>query len=389
MIIGDVLLKEGDECRKGFACCFVFVCGVCSAEFTWYSSPRSGGSKTAFDANEISTLAFRFDGNGHSSQAKWAEVLNTPPPADRKCIKTHTERFREAAEEEMRASIARAAAEVRGSAEVADIAVSFDGSWSQRGYTVTFGFGSVIANDTGTVVDCYVASKACQESWDRKDPEHESAEWQAWKAKHDEHCTLNHVGPSKAMEAEIAKVLWTRSQDEHSVRYTTFVGDGDGSASGRVRAAKPYGESTVIEKEDCIGHVQKRMGSKLREVKRSYQRRKLSDGHGIGGRGRLTTAKINSFQVFYGRALRSNVGSVKAASDAVMAIFLHSISTDDAPNFTCALTMQTHGVAFTKQRGTTPSFTTSHPCRQLSQRLLNLFLRNCCPSLSSSAGQEG
>ena len=135
------------------------------------------------------------------------------------------------------------------------------------------------------------------------------------------------------MEADIAEVLWMRSQEKNNLRYTTFVGDGDGASFGRVASLKPYGSApeAQVVKEDCIGHIQKRIGTKLREVKRTWKGRKLSDQKGIGGKQRLTNNRINSYQVYYGKAMRNNLGNIDAASDAVMAIFYHSISTDSKP----------------------------------------------------------
>ena len=135
------------------------------------------------------------------------------------------------------------------------------------------------------------------------------------------------------MEADIAEVLWCWSEEENKLRYMVFVGDGDGSSFGRIAKLKPYGDGpeAAVVKEDCLGHIQKRMGTKLREVKRTYKGRKLADGKGIGGKQRMTNKKINDFQVYYGKAIRSNLGNVEAASNAVMAIFMHSISTDKDP----------------------------------------------------------
>ena len=50
---------------------------------------------------------------------------------------------------------------------------------------------------------------------------------------------------------------------------------------------------------------------------------KLSDGKGVQGVGRLTQARIDSFQVFYGRAIRSNKGNPIAMSGATKAILNH------------------------------------------------------------------
>lgn len=50
---------------------------------------------------------------------------------------------------------------------------------------------------------------------------------------------------------------------------------------------------------------------------------KLSDGKGVQGKGRLTQERIDSFQVFYGKALRNNKGDSAAMGRATMAILKH------------------------------------------------------------------
>ena len=51
--------------------------------------------------------------------------------------------------------------------------------------------------------------------------------------------------------------------------------------------SKPYGEDTIIEKRECIGHVQKRVGGRLRKLKEKYHGVKPSDGKTIEGRGSM------------------------------------------------------------------------------------------------------
>ena len=51
--------------------------------------------------------------------------------------------------------------------------------------------------------------------------------------------------------------------------------------------------------------------------------KKLSDGKGLGGKGRLTTARIDTLQNFYGLAIRNNKGNIEAMSKATMAILDH------------------------------------------------------------------
>ena len=84
-------------------------------------------------------------------------------------------------------------------------------------------------------------------------------------------------------------------------------------------------------KEECVGHIQKRMGNGLREYKRKKKGMKLSDGKGIGGSGRLTDLLIDKIQNNYGEAIRNNNSDKVAMYNAIWAIFKHRIRNDDEP----------------------------------------------------------
>ena len=129
------------------------------------------------------------------------------------------------------------------------------------------------------------------------------------------------------MEKDAAVAMFSRSIDYRALKYTTYVGDGDSSSFGMVTKSmrETFGDDYVVIKEDCVGHIQKRMGTNLRNYKRSYQRQKLPDGNAVGGRGRLTDAVIDNFQNYYGAAIRSNCGNVKSMQNAIWAILYHSI----------------------------------------------------------------
>lgn len=49
----------------------------------------------------------------------------------------------------------------------------------------------------------------------------------------------------------------------------------------------------------------------------------MKDGKGVQGKGRLTDARINSFQTFYGKTIRTCKGNVDAMSQHTMAILKH------------------------------------------------------------------
>ena len=65
-------------------------------------------------------------------------------------------------------------------------------------------------------------------------------------------------------------------------------------------------DGVKVEKIDCVGHIQKIMGKHLLKSK-SSTKGKLKDGKTIGGRGRLTEAKIKQLQRYYDLAIWRNV----------------------------------------------------------------------------------
>ncbi|GFT19867.1 uncharacterized protein TNCV_4993071 [Trichonephila clavipes] len=73
----------------------------------------------------------------------------------------------------------------------------------------------------------------------------------------------------------------------------------------------PYGDDHLIQKIECVGYVQKRMGSRLRKLKLVYGKKKLSDGRTIGAKSRLTDSLIAKLAHYYGNAIRCNSTSVK------------------------------------------------------------------------------
>ncbi|GFT10541.1 uncharacterized protein TNCV_1942991 [Trichonephila clavipes] len=64
-----------------------------------------------------------------------------------------------------------------------------------------------------------------------------------------------------------------------------------------VLESKPY-KDVNIEKLECVGHVEKRMGTRLRALKIKIKRQKLEDKKSLGGRNRLTE-EIDKLQRYY------------------------------------------------------------------------------------------
>ena len=129
------------------------------------------------------------------------------------------------------------------------------------------------------------------------------------------------------MEKYLAVEMFCRSVEKHNLRYTVYTGDGNTSSFGQVKDAlyNKFQHDYPVKKKDCIGHVQKRMGSASSIYKSKCRGGKLPDGKTAGGRGRLTDAVVNKIQNYYGVAIRSNIGKLKGTQNAIWAIYFHMI----------------------------------------------------------------
>lgn len=199
-----------------------------------------------------------------------------------------------------------------------DITVALDGSWQKRGHTSQNGVVTAISVSTGKVIDVQILSKHCR-CPKRFEKEHKA------------NCAANYMGSSGGMEVSGVVDIFTRSEMLYNVRYIKYLGDGDTASFSTVSQLKPYGPECVIEKLECVGHVQKRMSTRLLKLKSKKGRQELSDGKTIGGRGRLTGAAIKQISIYYGLAIRRNTGSLQKMKEAVWAVYFHLCSSNQEP----------------------------------------------------------
>ena len=212
----------------------------------------------------------------------------------------------------------------------AKVSVTVDGTWQRRGHSSKNGVVFVMSTRTGEALDYVVKTLHCQRCVYFKNKFIDDSEaFQTWYNEHKESCYINHQGSSDSMETQGTKEMFLRSM-EHKLKYTTFVGDGDRSSYGVTAEAcfEVYGEAYEVVKEECVGHIQKRMGSRLRELKRKKQGLKLSDGKSVGGKGRLTDKVVDKIQNFFGQAIRRNTGDQAGMKKNIWAIFHHMIIND-------------------------------------------------------------
>lgn len=216
-----------------------------------------------------------------------------------------------------------------------DLPVAIDGAWQKRGHTslngvitatsfdtgkvinmVFGGYGGGLAMVFGMVIDLSILSKYC------KCPDKEN---------HTPSCTANYRGCSGGMEIQGAFEIFQRSLPSYNVRYTQYLGDGDSKGFMAVRDLKPNGPECKITKLECLGHIQKRMDTRLRNIKKENKHVKFADVKGLGGRNRLSKANIDNLQNYYGSAIRRNAHSVESMVD-IWTLYFLKLSTDEDPH---------------------------------------------------------
>lgn len=317
-------LKLCTKNRVGLSCSIVLKCmnPVCEKEVVEKNSALSkitieGKKYSVRDVNARFVYAMRSIGVGQQTAQIFAGVMNFPQPSKfakyNNLLQLVTKMV---CTESMKDAVEIAVRENDGSR---DIACAFDGTWQRRGFSSLNGVLTATSITTGLVIDVEIMSKYCT-CKDRFQNEHSG------------NCISNYTGTSGGMEVEGVRKLFARSQEMHGIRYKHYLGDGDCKGFDTVCEDKPYGPEFKVEKLECVGHVQKRMGKRLRTYKLQHSKKLLKDKKTLGGRGRLTGAAIDAVQLYYGLAIRRNASEgVEAMKRAIWAEYFHLGSTDERP----------------------------------------------------------
>ncbi|KYQ47031.1 hypothetical protein ALC60_13943 [Trachymyrmex zeteki] len=179
--------------------------------------------------------------------------------------------------------------------------VSGDGSWKKRGFTSLYGVTTLIGYYCGKVVDLLVKSAYCH-ACSMKKKELDDDEFDEWYDTHKDSCSSNH-------------------DETFGVKYSNYIGDGDSKTFLGILKVNPYGDECPVIKNECVEHVQKRMGIRLWNIKKKN----------LGGKNRLTEAVIKKLTIFYGLAIRRHQDSVEDMKNAIFATLNHYCSTDVKP----------------------------------------------------------
>ena len=320
--------------KKGLCHTIILNCKKCNFSSSFNTSKPQNSytrqrARPFYDLNLRTVLAFREIGNGYEAMCNFCTIMNMPKPMTASSYENCLDEIHWAFQEECNLSQKKVALDVRREAEIEeadlfDCTVSIDGSWQTRGYSSINGVVTCMA--ASKCIDHAVLSKHCKGCAYWKDKDVSTAEYADWKESHI--CPANHFGTSSSMESAGAVQIFRRSVERFNLRYTKYLGDGDSSSFSKVQEAKPYGDQVIITKLECIGHIQKRIGSRLRQLKIDWRGKKLVDGKGIGGKGRLTDAAVNKLQNYFGIAIRTNTDSIYAMKKSIYASLFHNSDLD-------------------------------------------------------------
>lgn len=304
-------------------------CDTCQSKHLLKNSRLIGKKKNVPELNRRIVYAMRCIGKGLEPLKTFCGIMDMDTPVYQSAYDKICKHINRASRDAAVESMKRGASEEAIKSNSCDITVSGDGTWKTRGYTSQIGVCTVIGAETGKVIDVEVLSSSCKtcDLWKDK---HSGNALEEWKAKHSPNCLKNHAGSSCKMEVDGMIKIFHRSQTERGVKYINYIGDGDTKTFSSVVDSKPYGDMP-IHKLECVGHVQKRMGARLRKLKLEYKSKKLEDGRSLSGKGRLTDAIINKLTVYYGNAIRQNADSLENMRKAVWAVYFHTRSTDLEP----------------------------------------------------------
>jgi len=294
----NITLQETESGRAGLKSDLSLMCSACDESTSLQTSANITKRGKSFDVNKRAVFHSLELGTGYEGLASFCGIMNKP------CMSTsayykQVDSILGIAEDYTMEELKSAGFILDENPELdinetLDAAVSFAGTWVKRGFTSLTGVVSAISVDSGEVLDYAVLSKACGRCARKESRcEGDDESFQEWGREHvaSGECDINFNGSSPAMEAKGASILWRRSIEMHNMRYRWMVSDGDCKAFNTV--------------ENCVGHVRKRMGKHLLNL-RARSKGKLEDDKPIGGHGRLTETKIKKLQKYHDLKIRQN-----------------------------------------------------------------------------------
>ena len=79
---------------------------------------------------------------------------------------------------------------------------------------------------------------------------------------------MHYSGSALSIEPEGAKRIFKCSVTSHKLQYDTLFGAGDSKSFSAVEKVYKEEYDVVVKKKECVRHVQKRLGTAFRKLKK-------------------------------------------------------------------------------------------------------------------------
>ena len=211
---------------------------------------------------------------GHTPLTKLCGFLNMPPPMTKNAYDDLSYSIKVGSKQMAGKIMSDAVARLLGTEQTADVGVSIDGTWQTKNFSSTPGIVTAISIDNGKDLDVAILSKSCKGCTSMKrTASSDTARYETCKLSHN--YNLNYTGSSHGMETAGATKIFSSSKEKYGLYYTSFYGDGDSKAYPAVKDI--YGPSKPGKTFECHGHYQKRVDSRLRNLKKKTKTQKDCD----------------------------------------------------------------------------------------------------------------
>ena len=161
------LIDVADKKKKLYSYLKVY-CDDCAFVHKFCTSPvvtRNNyicrGKNTMLEINARAVYGIRSIGIGFSLLSKLCGFPNMPPPMTQTSCNNMSNIIKAASKSVAEKSISDPAACLRKGEKTADIGVSVDGTWQQKGFSSTLVVVTAISIDTGKAFDVSILSKSC------------------------------------------------------------------------------------------------------------------------------------------------------------------------------------------------------------------------------------
>lgn len=310
--------------RVGIASRILLSCSKCGLQATHSNSNvvNVGSEEKPENVQSLNlalVAASRLVGVGEVGVKRLCGYMNLNHPASewQKNVAVVYEAFRERAQRSMDEALQAAAMR---SNSPGDYRGSGDGSWHRKGFASLTGLTSLVDYTANKVIGVDVRAKYC--------PRCRRKGRCAVPSK----CSKNYEGSSGGMEPEGLIAIVTGIYHRTGFRLTRYLGDGDTKAFTKLKEALAnMDEPWEVTKDECVNHVNKRMGARFRKTTKEMKGVMVDGRSGIGGKNRITVKAMGKMQAFFSFVIHFYGGDVKLMSLRVMAIYYHIASTDTEP----------------------------------------------------------